>query len=939
MPYLKKIVFFLCAYSGVFFAKSQTPNFISYSINDGLTSNEVYDIFQDSQRFIWFATDHGVVRFDGFKMQTLTIKDGLTDPVVFGFTEDEQQRIWFRTYSGNISYYDHGKIHPINWSKYLGDLAQNNLMYGLYSFKDTIYFSTEKSIVKIDPMGNVDVENFHTNHLTLKISKEMKLLVGLSVLSNKVKKLSINNKSFIIQLTDTLSHNKVISSLQYGNLSLLTINSDIFEYDGITLKKVFTGRASIISLSKDDEGFYWVGYSGNGVDKIDRTYKIVTSQFLSEYSITRVLQDHEGGFWFSTLEQGVFYTSNLETKSFDLDEKTRVVTFGSDHCYIGDQKGVVSKYELSTGNLIWKKIFEPPIRALFITSNNELWVSASTNRTYIVDLNTSHINRSIEGSYTSFSESDSAYWAVGKLRLSKFYPDGQSKYVQTNTIHLAIICKNEKLFISGRTGLEIYDQKFNLLAKPEILINSRIKTMTTINESEILIGTIGNGFQLINEKTLEISPFNIDQNSIFNDVYHAVQLDSLIWLATEKGLIAVERVSSYDNHFKIRNVISNESLNDRITSIHFTDTSIWAISDKKLKIIPLKTLTQKTQPIFYYDLINPISVSKTEKIILPHNAPLQIRFGFISFSNQNIYARYRIKEESNWIETQARVLNLLSIAPGKYNLDFQFSVDHNTWIAATAIPFQISPPWWSTWYFRITTALALALVGLLLYRGGIKQYRKRNEYLGLINEQQKKLLNAEIEATERERSRIAKELHDGIGTDLASIKFIAEQLNKKTETQEATTIQNQLQRAITDIRGIVYGLAPPGISKYGLSAGLQNYIAKLNEHGLIQIKFDFLGTEVTDTHLSTTIFRIIQELVSNSTRHAKSKNISIHINVFPDYLNIVYTDDGIGFDPALITPGLGLSNIQSRVDSLNGNLDFESGKNGTAYSIDIPLKK
>jgi signal transduction histidine kinase len=233
---------------------------------------------------------------------------------------------------------------------------------------------------------------------------------------------------------------------------------------------------------------------------------------------------------------------------------------------------------------------------------------------------------------------------------------------------------------------------------------------------------------------------------------------------------------------------------------------------------------------------------------------------------------------------------------------------------------------------------ALALIGSLIYRAEIKKYKERNTYLGLINEQQKKLLNAEIEATERERSRIAKDLHDGISTDLATMKFIAEQLNRKTETEEATAIQNQLQRTIIDIRNIVYGLTPPGISKYGLSAALQNYVTKLNEHSPVQIKFDFLGNEITDRQLNTTIFRVIQELVSNSTRHSRSKNICIHINVFTDYLNIVYTDDGIGFDPSLINPGLGLSNIQSRVDSLNGKLDFESGKTGTAYSIDIPLK-
>ena len=211
--------------------------------------------------------------------------------------------------------------------------------------------------------------------------------------------------------------------------------------------------------------------------------------------------------------------------------------------------------------------------------------------------------------------------------------------------------------------------------------------------------------------------------------------------------------------------------------------------------------------------------------------------------------------------------------------------------------------------------------------------------MGLIYEQQKKLLNAEIEATERERSRIAKDLHDGIGMDLVSIRLMANKIAKKTDDKDALEIQSQLQKTISEIQNIIYELTPSGLKLFGLSYGLENYISMVQRNHPIEINLNYLGEEVKDQQVGAMIFRIIQELVTNSIKHAQCKIISIDIIVSSSTIEINYQDNGIGFDPDNVNPGLGLSNIRSRVESLSGQINVESGAVGTNYTILLPLRK
>lgn len=120
---------------------------------------------------------------------------------------------------------------------------------------------------------------------------------------------------------------------------------------------------------------------------------------------------------------------------------------------------------------------------------------------------------------------------------------------------------------------------------------------------------------------------------------------------------------------------------------------------------------------------------------------------------------------------------------------------------------------------------------------------------------------------------------------------------------------------------------------------MQNYITIINKTSAVKINLTFIGDEIRDQSSGSIIFRIIQELIANSLKHSNCDSIQIQMARSDERIIINYTDDGIGFDPEQVRVGLGLSNIQSRVESLKGNIQLASGPTGTRYEIEIPVAR
>jgi signal transduction histidine kinase len=309
---------------------------------------------------------------------------------------------------------------------------------------------------------------------------------------------------------------------------------------------------------------------------------------------------------------------------------------------------------------------------------------------------------------------------------------------------------------------------------------------------------------------------------------------------------------------------------------------------------------------------------------------LEVAFGYISFNNPTVFTRYRLNDRLPWNYTTNNNLQFNSLSPGTYTLELQYSVGNNSWTSALSFPpIIINPPLWRTWYFQTSIALVIILIIYLYFRSQIILHKKH----------QQKLIQSELDTIENERKRIAKDLHDSVATDFTAIKMMVTQKLKKYNEPNIHEVESQFQHTIHDIKGIIYGLAPPGLERYGLLTGLQNYVAKLNGTVPIKIEFNSYGTEIKDTTISIGVFRIIQELISNSLKYSEAEKISLHVNSFDDLLNILYEDNGKGFSWDENHNGLGLYNIESRVQSLKGQLRFESGDFGISYTFDIPKRQ
>lgn len=202
-------------------------------------------------------------------------------------------------------------------------------------------------------------------------------------------------------------------------------------------------------------------------------------------------------------------------------------------------------------------------------------------------------------------------------------------------------------------------------------------------------------------------------------------------------------------------------------------------------------------------------------------------------------------------------------------------------------------------------------------------------------------LKSMIEGEEKERIRISRELHDGIGGMLAAIKFNFNALSKDVNaagTIKLQEIKSMLESTSNEVRLVSYNLVPDILINFGLEKALETYCSGLSGQGL-NIQLQFHGkTDLIDKAKELVLYRIIQELLQNVMKHAQATIADIQIMEYNRHINVTFEDNGIGFDMDKINAGLGLQNIKSRVESLHGFLSVVPvQRQGTSVHIEFPL--
>lgn len=232
------------------------------------------------------------------------------------------------------------------------------------------------------------------------------------------------------------------------------------------------------------------------------------------------------------------------------------------------------------------------------------------------------------------------------------------------------------------------------------------------------------------------------------------------------------------------------------------------------------------------------------------------------------------------------------------------------------------------------------IIFFIVYQRRLLAQQKKHQKVA--SEYQKELLRTSILSQEEERTRIAKELHDDVGAMLTTTKLYFGQITPVLPPEDLNEIIHKMGGFLDDmiysVRTISQDLRPVVLEKLGLIEAVQSLMQTINDSGKIKIRFYDNTTSTIMKSKELNIYRIIQELITNTLKHAKATLINITMKNENEALVIVYRDNGIGIDEKKLieSKGLGLKNIESRLSVISGYMDFVHTSQG--FEVKIILK-
>lgn len=225
----------------------------------------------------------------------------------------------------------------------------------------------------------------------------------------------------------------------------------------------------------------------------------------------------------------------------------------------------------------------------------------------------------------------------------------------------------------------------------------------------------------------------------------------------------------------------------------------------------------------------------------------------------------------------------------------------------------------------VVSVLAIFIIASILLVNSRKRYKLKAELAEEKERLQKNRFKAVIDAEEKERKRIAQELHDGLGQLLSTARITVSSLDE-LKNPKVTNSVKLIDMAVKEVRSISHNMMPNALVNVGLKAALEDVMRKVNESGRVEGVFECDDEIILEESQAISLYRIAQELINNALKYANPSEIKLKLTVDGEFLIMMVSDDGVGFDVSALnkSTGIGWSNIQSRVDLLNGRFEVNS---------------
>lgn len=710
---------------------SQTHIYEHFGVDEGLPSSEVYDVYQDKQGYVWFATDKGLSRYNGYEFKNYTTKDGLPGNTILDFYPQKNGQVWcYEYHSQSLFYFDEvfDGFKPYKFNNALKEqLSPNSIIKSVtIDAKGTLYTGgyylygyieiNKKGIIKrYFDLSSYKVKEERIKGVNLGIRNEINTFFSLHHDYKPQKDIFfINSKNITTSRLDFVFLNE--NNIVFIDEKLGVLHKN----DGV---KYYETEQYPIGIRKINNDSFFVGYYSNGAEIRDISGTII-ERFLPSKSVSNFLLDAEGGYWFTTIDDGVFYIKNPDIKVLSEEHISSLVKDHLNNLYLGFENGNIGRHVNKTIETLYTGLSNDAALVEFDDVQNIIYGYADL---YLKDF--THNKKSFYLTANKLPENieDSIFASVAygfykrkndsiKLFKSNYKVQDACSYNET-----ILVATSSGLFIQKDTIIEPYQSLTILKSRiDDIDLNKRTNTLYMASQ--------GAGVIVKSDSIYNITKKNGLTNNIVSEVN--IENDSTVWACTNTGLNRI--TFKPNNTFDVATITKADGLlSNDIDDVEIINDTVWVATKKGLCYFKKDVLAKKETSKILSLSLKKVTVNNkrvySENLKLKHSENnLDFKLQGISHKNINkINYLYRLKEiDTSWIRTTNREINFPSLSPGDYTFQAKASVLNNQNNHLISYTFKIRPPFWRSWWFYgICLLFVLGLV-YLFFKIRVLTYNK-----------------------------------------------------------------------------------------------------------------------------------------------------------------------------------------------------------------------
>lgn len=909
---------------------AQHPSWRNLTTSNGLPSNEAYDLLRDKQGFMWFATKEGVCRFNGYEFSRPVDTSRLANASTYRLYEDDQGRIWFNNLDATLYLIENDTVRPWEFNYLIRQYKGKFVSFRTIAIdKDgTVWIPlVNLGFLVVHPDGQNSIEpNLDRNALIFKY------LNGRTIFSMKAA--GVNSPYYsrkwvdIIYLGNTefdsvgnYLTNKKISKINnlFGALKLK--NGDYIQYHEqyfqvirnkhvIWQREKDTNVNNIVEAADGSILLASLGRENKGLLRFPSMELFQQNKFhniLPNHVVTNVCEDGEGGLWATTKDAGVFYCKYLELEIFDAScglTSSDVVSLSSNAknmVYAGMETSDICSIDSKNGRIIKMPVLPPDYFELTLlhydTVQKRLWSGTLLNHLkknewigaryfdpkfhIFRHVSVKKLSRGISGNL--WASSAFGFFSIDPFTgIAERIPKDSLANERTFSVAEDF---NGNIWVTTMQGLRLWRNgcyELPFFRHPALRFPARNVEM--LPDSGMVIALEGGGL-LIREKNGQFSHFTKNQGLTSNSLGELrISWDGVIYACSNAGLNVLHHKE--DGAWQIETLTKKHGLpSNQVNDVALLGGEIWIATDRGIARFYHKpvALSIPAPQLEWFRVNNRDTVFVQDHQLNYDQNNIVLRFFSLHFrSDGDIPYRYRLLgADSTFMYTHTREVSFVRLPPGKYKFEVQAQNENGLWSDSAIWAFEIRPPWWASWWFRIPALAALLLGISLFYQNRLRAVRREAAVQQRIRELQNTALRAQMNP-------------HFIFNSLASIQhFIA--------GNDAPAATRYLARFARLVRLALYGSMD---GKHALSDEvemLDNYLALEQLRFRGKFNYDIQVAPELEHETIQIPPMLVQPFVENAIVHgmknkAQGGRIALQFSKIKECLAVTIRDNGPGFD-------------------------------------------